>query len=89
MGGNVARARMGQGFAERLVDGDDAAGGGIWGAMHNFNQAAPQNNPLPQPSEENVRMLMDMGFPRERVVAALQRANNDINVATTILLQEA
>ena len=40
------------------------------------------------PSEQNIRLLMDMGFTRERVEAALRQTNNDMQMATTILLQE-
>jgi uncharacterized UBP type Zn finger protein len=38
--------------------------------------------------EDYVTMLVDMGFTRERATLALQRANNDLETATTILLQE-
>lgn len=38
--------------------------------------------------EEQVERLMDMGFDRESVVNALRAANNDLNTATNLLLQE-
>lgn len=33
-------------------------------------------------------MLTDMGFPRPRVERALARANNDVQAATMLLLQD-
>jgi hypothetical protein len=32
---------------------------------------------------------MDMGFSRDRVELALTRSNNDVQLATTVLLQDA
>lgn len=40
------------------------------------------------PSEENVNVLTSMGFSRERVVRALQTTGNNVEAATTLLLQE-
>ncbi|XP_041356160.1 ubiquitin-associated domain-containing protein 2-like [Gigantopelta aegis] len=39
-------------------------------------------------SEEQVQRLVEMGFNQERVRQALQVSNNDISMATTVLLQE-
>lgn len=39
--------------------------------------------------EEQVRTLVEMGFDRQSVVRALRNSNNDINIATTILLNES
>eukprot|EP00094_Tigriopus_californicus_P000697 TCALIF_00675-PA protein Name:"Protein of unknown function" AED:0.12 eAED:0.12 QI:1049/0.85/0.87/1/0.28/0.62/8/0/70 len=39
------------------------------------------------PSEENIRLLMDMGFTRDRVENALRQVNNDVQSATTLLVQ--
>ncbi|EFA83751.1 hypothetical protein PPL_02818 [Heterostelium album PN500] len=38
------------------------------------------------PSEENIAMLVSMGFPRNLAVEALQRTNNNLNDATNFLL---
>jgi len=46
---------------------------------------APSNA---EQQEEQVERLMDMGFDRESVVNALRAANNDLNTATNLLLQE-
>ena len=40
------------------------------------------------PSEENINILMEMGFTRERVTQALRETNNDLELATVILLQQ-
>ena len=40
------------------------------------------------PSEPNIRLLTDMGFSRERAVNALRRTNDNVESATTYLLQE-
>ena len=40
------------------------------------------------PSEENIRLLTDMGFSRERAVDALRRTHDNVESATTYLLQE-
>lgn len=39
--------------------------------------------------EDQVTTLVEMGFDRENVVRALQTCNNDINLATVILLNES
>jgi len=38
---------------------------------------------------EHVTTLVEMGFSRQNVVRALQRSNNDMNLATNILLSES
>jgi len=48
-----------------------------------FN-AAPQA--LPEPSEEDIARLTEMGFDRERVVTALRRCHNNVARATESLL---
>lgn len=40
-------------------------------------------------NEEKVTTLVEMGFDRQNVVRALQRSNNDLNLATNILLSES
>lgn len=42
-----------------------------------------------EPTEENITFLTSMGFPRDRVVRALQSTGNNLEVATNLLLQEA
>ena len=39
------------------------------------------------PSDQNIQTLMDMGFSRDRVVAALRQTEDDVQSATAILLQ--
>jgi len=95
-----ARAQVGQGFAERLVD-DDGPAAAVAGAFHRraaaaaaqqLQQAGMQQQQAPPPpappSEESVRLLTDMGFARERAEAALARSGGDVNAATLLLLQE-
>jgi hypothetical protein len=41
---------------------------------------------LPTPSEEDIVMLESMGFPRARVIEALQFARNDVQGAIAFLL---
>ncbi len=40
------------------------------------------------PSEHNIRLLTDMGFSRARAVNALRRTGDNVETATTFLLQE-
>ena len=40
-----------------------------------------------EPLEQNVQTLVDMGFPRQRVVAALGQCGNDIQSAAQVLLR--
>jgi len=54
----------------------------------NMNLRAPPR-PVPAvaaPSESDVTALMDLGFPREVVLGALRNANNDPQLAATLLL---
>ncbi|RWS30354.1 Ubiquitin-associated domain-containing protein 2-like protein [Leptotrombidium deliense] len=39
-------------------------------------------------TEEKIQTLVEMGFERQKVIVALIRANNDVNLATTVLLSE-
>lgn len=57
----------------------------------NHNPNAPSTSGLPPPvvvSEERVQQLVDMGFNSSDVRSALQASNNDISLATNILLRE-
>jgi hypothetical protein len=55
---------------------------------------APPTGPSPMASQEMrfpdavVQSLIDMGFPREKCIAALRRARGDPNTAINILLSE-
>jgi len=77
--------RVGQGFQEQLVNNQlfpqhrlvgGAAGRGV-----------PPTLRTVEPSDENVQMLVDMGFGRERVLQALRQTGNDVQSATALLLQ--
>ncbi|XP_064614978.1 ubiquitin-associated domain-containing protein 2-like [Liolophura sinensis] len=41
------------------------------------------------PPDSQVNMLMEMGFTRDKVLQALMVTNNDMNMATNVLLQES
>lgn len=43
---------------------------------------------LIEPNETHVNTLKEMGFPEDRVRAALIRTRNNINRATDILIEE-
>ncbi|KAM7111347.1 ubiquitin-associated domain-containing protein 2 isoform 3-T3 [Molossus nigricans] len=50
-------------------------------------RSEPQASPPLEVSEEQVARLMEMGFSRGDALEALRASNNDLNVATNILLQ--
>jgi len=59
----------------------------VAGIFNNGGTAPANVQPVAQPPDEAVvTQLMDMGFPREEVVRALLRANNNVLVATNVLL---
>lgn len=41
--------------------------------------------PIPPPPEQAITLLQGMGFPRDRVLQALRRVNNDVERAAAIL----
>ena len=43
--------------------------------------------PAPEPTEANITLLIDMGFPRQQAIDALREAHNDLQTATAILLR--
>ncbi|XP_043240435.1 ubiquitin-associated domain-containing protein 2-like isoform X2 [Amphibalanus amphitrite] len=95
-GGAQARHQQGQGYAEQLVGhGDQPLNGLFFGRQRAAAAAAaadhqPQQEAEPAaPSEACVRHLVEMGFQRDQVEDALRTSNNDINVATTLLLQQS
>ncbi|KAL3847407.1 hypothetical protein ACJMK2_018320 [Sinanodonta woodiana] len=56
------------------------------GQRHNIDNETNTNQ---ESTEEQVQQLVDMGFNQEQVRNALRISNNDISVATNILLQES
>ncbi len=50
------------------------------------DNAAP---PAAAPSEDNINQLVEMGFNRDSVMNALTMTNNDLALATNVLLQES
>ena len=41
----------------------------------------------PEPTEADITLLVDMGFPRQQAINALREAHNDLSTATAILLR--
>lgn len=86
------RGQAGDNFIDRLIRDanrqDEQVTAGLLPdrQMQPNNTAATEN--IADPSEENVNLLMEMGFSRERVVQALRETNNDVQLATVILLQQ-
>lgn len=100
---NRGPPRVGQGYADVLVP--PAAGEWLWGrgvpnhpAMPRYdwqdrqpdevNANVPQQ-PAVEVSEEQVQTLVEMGFSRLAVLHALATSNNDITMATNILLSQS
>lgn len=77
------RQLRGQGYAERLVD--DQQENGLAGF---FFRRRGQNSTRGEPSPENIRILVDMGFEQSRAVEALRSSSNNLESATTILLNQ-
>jgi len=100
---NRGAPRVGQGYADVLVP--SAAGGWLWGGGAPDHPAAPLNDwqdrhldednanipqqPTVEVSEEQVQTLVEMGFSRLAVLHALATSNNDITMATNILLSQS
>lgn len=78
------RQQRGQGYSERLVD-DGMHGDGILGYFLRQRQRPVENV---EPSQENIQILVDMGFEHGRVVEALRSSSNDLETATSILLRQ-
>lgn len=71
-------------------------GGGPFGAPADADQFGrlrrrhpPTPPPIVPPSEDQIAKLVEMGFPREQAVSALQRTSNDLQSATVLLLQDS
>jgi len=47
--------------------------------------AIPVHRPV-QPSEENIELFRGMGFSRQEAIYALQVSNNNVQLATNLLL---
>ncbi|EGC30090.1 hypothetical protein DICPUDRAFT_41918 [Dictyostelium purpureum] len=50
-----------------------------------MNQPPVVQPQVVQPSEDNIETLVSMGFPRERAIQVLQRTNNNLNEAASII----
>jgi len=72
-----------QGYADTLIPS-----GPFGGLNHNFVAPFPLQAQAPRapPSEEHIQILTSMGFSREEVIRALERCNNDVQLATNLLL---
>ena len=57
----------------------------MWGHGQNQNNIP---GPQVQPSPSMIQVLVDMGFPRQRVEQALVRSGNNLAEATNILLND-
>lgn len=79
------RQVQGQGYAERLVD-DLPQEDGLAGYFFRRRGNANANNQDPSP--ENIRILVDMGFEQARATEALRSCSNDLETATSILLRQ-
>lgn len=79
------RQQRGQGYSERLVD-DGVNADGILGYLMRPRQQQ-RASPNPEPSQENIQILVDMGFDQARAVEALRSSSNDLETATSILLR--
>lgn len=90
--------REGANFIERLIQdaqrhdgqgaGDDRGLAPNIRAQQNIDQQPQAARGITDPSEENISLLMEMGFSRERVIMALRETNNNVQLATAILLQD-
>ena len=85
-GGGRRQAANGQGYRERLVGGGPGMFGGFGRGGAPGGAAAAAGPAAPAPREEQVARLVAMGFPRERVVAALRDAGNNQETAINRLL---
>ena len=66
-----------------IANGENEESKGDDGEAGNMPPAVPRSS---SPTETQIRMLTDMGFPRSAAERALIRTNNDVNTATEYLL---
>ncbi|XP_013415280.1 ubiquitin-associated domain-containing protein 2 [Lingula anatina] len=66
-------------------------GAGIFGNLFDGGAQPRQghNQPAPAVQEEQVQTLVEMGFVRENVIEALRATNNDVSMATNVLLHNS
>lgn len=102
---NRGPSRVGQGYADVLVPPAGGAAGWLMGEGMNHRADAAVNDwqvghpnddnanlpqePTIEVSEEQVQTLVEMGFSRLAVLHALATSNNDITLATNILLSQS
>jgi hypothetical protein len=55
---------------------------------HTAGDRPGQQQQLVQPSDENLQILLQMGFDRSRALDALRASGNDLSTATSILLRQ-
>jgi uncharacterized UBP type Zn finger protein len=60
------------------------------GILGYFMRNRQNNRPMEnmEPSQENIQILVDMGFDHARAVEALRSSSNDLETATSILLRQ-
>jgi len=87
------RQNRGQGYSERLID--DFQPDGVLNFL--FRQRRPgagqgqgpdQGDMEVEPSEQNIQLLVDMGFDRTRARDALRSSGDDLETATSLLLRQ-
>lgn len=66
-----------------IANGENEESKGDGGEAGSMPPAVPRSS---GPTETQIRMLTDMGFPRSAAERALMRTNNDVNTATEYLL---
>lgn len=67
----------------------NAVGENSHAELHNFSSEEEEAEISAPVAEEQVQRLIEMGFDRQSVIRALRNSNNDINLATSILLTES
>lgn len=86
------RQNRGQGYSERLID--DLQQDGLVnylfrrGRPGGDNAGAGAGAGVVEPSPQNIQLLVDMGFDRARVTEALRSSGNDLQAATSLLLNQ-
>ncbi|CAG7785520.1 unnamed protein product [Allacma fusca] len=81
------RQVRGQGYTDRLID-DLPADNGLMSYIFRNRRRQGDGSMDVEPSNENIQILVDMGFDRSQAVEALRTASNDLETATSILLRQ-